>query len=151
MEGTVLTSTMSEAPSLIERVRSPDRVVWRVSDSFTALPDTGRPQENVDPPADSAPGWTPMIEPPRELSDWDLGPTVVDVSGNRAPLDWDPRTQVKVPDFQALSLREAIRRASRLGIELSFSGVGRVTSQDPEPGEVVARGSTVRVVTDAGG
>ena len=152
MEGTVLTSTMSDAPSLMERVRSPDRVVWRVSDSFTALPDTGSPQRLVDaPPADSASRWTPMIEPPRELSDWDLGPTVVDVSGNRAPLDWDPRTQVKVPDFQALSLREAIRRASRLGIELSFSGVGRVTSQDPEPGEVVARGSSVRVVTDAGG
>ena len=151
MEGTVLTSTMSDAPSLMERVRSPDRVVWRVSDSFSALPDTGSAEPQVEAHPDSASRWTPMIEPPRELSDWDLGPTVVDVSGKRAPLDWDPRTQVKVPDFATLSLREAIRRASRIGIELSFSGVGRITSQSPEPGEVVARGSTVRVLTDAGG
>ena len=151
MESTVLTSTMSEAPSLMERVRSPDRVVWNVSQSFSALPDTGWGERGADAPADSVGRWTPVIEPPRELADWDLGPAVVDVSGKRAALDWDPRTQVKVPDFEALSLREAIRQASRLGIELSFSGVGRVTSQEPEPGEVVARGSTVRVVTDAGG
>jgi cell division protein FtsI (penicillin-binding protein 3) len=151
MESTVLTTTMSDAPSLMERVRSPDRVVWKVSESFSALPDTASAEPLVEDLADAAPGWTPVIEPPRELSDWDLGPTVVDVSGKPAPFDWDPRTQVKVPDFEALSLREAIRRASRIGIELSFRGVGRITSQDPEPGEVVARGSTVRVVTDAGG
>jgi len=146
MEGTVLTSTMSATPSLMERVRSPDRVVWKVSDSFSALPDSSWSAGWSDEPADSiAPRWTPVIEPPRELSDWDVGPAVVDIAGSRAPADWDPRTQVKVPDFVSLSLREAIRRASRLGIELSFSGVGRITSQDPEPGEIVARAATVRV------
>jgi beta-lactam-binding protein with PASTA domain len=50
-----------------------------------------------------------------------------------------------VPDFGSLSLRESIQRASRLGIELSFSGVGRVVSQAPEPGEIVERGATIRV------
>ncbi|CAN5809314.1 penicillin-binding protein [soil metagenome] len=146
MEGTVLTSTMSAAPSLMERVRSPDRVVWKVSDSFTALPDTAAAPEWSDAAADSAaPRWTPVIEPPRELSDRDPGAILVDVGGRPAPAAWDPRTQVKVPDFVSLSLREAIQRASRLGIELSFSGVGRVVSQDPEPGEIVDRGATVRV------
>jgi cell division protein FtsI (penicillin-binding protein 3) len=130
MEGMVLTSTMSAAPSLMERVRSPDRVVWKVSDSFSALPDTGR-GEWVEETADTtAPRWTPVIEPPTEL---------------RSPPVWDPRTQVKLPDLVGLSLREAIQRASRLGIELSFSGVGRIASQDPEPGEIVARGASVRV------
>jgi hypothetical protein len=137
---------MAAAPSLMEGVRSPDRVVWKVSDSFTALPDSSGTEEWSDAPGDSgAPRWTPVIEPPRELADWDLGPTIVDVEGRPTPAAWDPRTQVKLPDFVSLSLRESIQRASRLGIELSFSGVGRIVSQDPEPGEIVERGATIRV------
>jgi cell division protein FtsI (penicillin-binding protein 3) len=132
MESTVLNSTMSAAPGLMERVRSPDRVVWKVSDSFNALPDSGRVMSRGDEARDStAPRWTPVIETPPEL---------------RPPPVWDPRTQVKVPDFADLSLREAIQRATRLGIELSFSGAGRVAWQEPEPGEVVARGATVHVM-----
>ena len=131
MEGTVLTSTMSAAPSLMERVRYPDRVVWKVSDSFVALPDTLRDTLAVDAPPDTTVArWTPVIERPTELR-----PSPV----------WDPRTQVKVPDFSGLSLREAIQRANRLGIELSFDGVGRIAAQDPEAGEIVARGGRVLV------
>ena len=149
MEGTVLTATMSAVPSLMERVRSPDRVVWKVSDGFRALPDSGRSAGwSEEPPDSTTPRWTPVIEPPRELSDWNLRPAVIDVAEGRTPAAWDPRTQVKVPDFVSLSLREAIQRASRLGIALSFSGVGRIVSQDPEPGEIVARGAIVRVKND---
>jgi cell division protein FtsI/penicillin-binding protein 2 len=149
MEGTVLTATMSAVPSLMERVRSPDRVVWKVSDGFRALPDSGRSAGwSEEPPDSTTPRWTPVIEPPRELSDWNLRPVVIDVAEGRTPAAWDPRTQVKVPDFVSLSLREAIQRASRLGIALSFSGVGRIVSQDPEPGEIVARGAIVRVKND---
>jgi membrane peptidoglycan carboxypeptidase len=148
MESTVLTSTMSAAPSLMERVRYPDRVVWRVSDSFSALPDSGAPWEPIEPaeavaetlaalPVDSAtPRWTPLVGPTPGL-----GPA----GGSRPAATWDPRTQVKVPDFAGLSLREAIRRAGALGIELSFSGVGTIAAQEPEPGEIVPRGATVRV------
>ncbi|HEY7471855.1 MAG TPA: penicillin-binding protein [Gemmatimonadota bacterium] len=131
MESTVLTSTMSASPSLMERVRHPDRVVWKVSDSFVALPDTTR--DSLPPPAPPQTietRWTPLIEPPEEL---------------RSAPAWDPRTQVKVPDFSGLSLREAIQRANRLGVELSFDGVGRIASQEPEPGEIVARGAAIRV------
>jgi cell division protein FtsI (penicillin-binding protein 3) len=131
MESTVLTSTMSTSPSLMERVRHPDRVVWKVSDSFVALPDTARDTlASTVIPDTLAQRWTPLIEPPAEL---------------RPAPAWDPRTQVKVPDFAGLSLREAIQRANRLGVELSFDGVGRIAAQDPEPGEIVARGATIRV------
>jgi cell division protein FtsI (penicillin-binding protein 3) len=147
MESTVLTSTMSAAPSLMEGVRYPDRVVWRVSDSFSALPDSGAPWEPLEPaaaaetlaalPVDSgAPRWTPLVGPTPGL-----GPP----GGSRPAATWDPRTQVKVPDFAGLSLREAIRRAGSLGIELSFSGVGTIAAQEPEPGEIVPRGATVRL------
>ena len=115
----------------MERVRYPDRVVWKVSDSFVALPDTARDTLAFDAlPDTTAARWTPVIEPPTELR-----PSPV----------WDPRTQVKVPDFSGLSLREAIQRANRLGIELSFDGVGRIAAQDPEVGEIVARGGRVLV------
>ena len=146
MESTVLTSTMSAAPSLMERVRYPDRVVWRVSDSFSALPDSAAPWEPLEPaapetvaalPVDSgAPRWTPLVGPTPGLGPLEGGGTVA---------MWDPRTQVKVPDFAGLSLREAIRRAGALGIELSFSGVGTITGQEPEPGEILSRGATLRV------
>lgn len=148
MENTLLTETMTASPGLMERVRSPDRVVWTVSDSFRALPDSGpRPDWTDGAPEAGAPGWTPVIEPPRELARGGIEPSFVsmDERDDLAPA-LDPRTQVKVPEFTDLSLREAIRRASRLGLQLSFSGAGRIESQVPEPGEIVARGATVRVV-----
>ena len=148
MESTVLTSTMSAAPSLMERVRSPDRVVWKVSETFSALPAlaaavpdtatedpigaTSSPSPTSSSDADLA-RWTPLVAS-TPFDDVGTGPT------------WDPRTQVKVPDLSGLSLREAIRRAGDLGIEIAFSGVGAILEQEPEPGEVVPRGATVRVV-----
>ena len=51
-----------------------------------------------------------------------------------------------MPDFAGLSLREAVARAARLGLELAFSGTGRVASQTPEPGELIPRGEIVRVL-----
>jgi len=87
-----------------------------------------------------------MIEPPADL-DEAIESYVIDVRDERGPPDpaYDPRTHVKVPDFAGLSLREAIARASRLGIRLAFTGTGRLSGQSPEPGEVVPRGSTVDV------
>jgi len=148
MESTVLTSTMSAAPSLMQRVRYPERVVWRVSDSFSALPDSGATEDALAPgdssgtsvsgrPTDpDVPRWTPLVGP---------GPGLGRSAGGQPVATWDPRTQVKVPDFAGLSLRAAIRRAGELGVELAFSGVGTITGQEPEPGEILARGATVRV------
>jgi hypothetical protein len=89
--------------------------VQRVSDGFGALPVAAEP-DTLAPPE------------PMELPD-----------------GVDPRTHVKVPDFTGLGLREAIRRASRLGIELAFDGTGTIVGQDPEPGEVLTRGGVVLV------
>lgn len=147
MESSLLTETMPAAPTLVSRLRSPERVVWTVSDSTVALPpwpvDTtiGRSR------ADSA-RWTPLLEPPAELVSEGEVPYVIDVSGEGvAPTEppYDPTTHVKVPDFGGLSLRETIGRAARLGLRIEFDGTGRVVEQEPEPGEVVARGSRIRV------
>lgn len=146
MEGILLTEAMNQSPALVGRLRSPERVVWTVSDGFADLPPF---------PADSTESfvgearWTPVSEPPaalspdrgRDASQW------IDVAaGGRPPTaPYDPRTQVKVADFSGLSLREAVNHASRLGLRLVFSGTGRVVGQEPEPGEVVPRGGVVRV------
>ncbi len=114
VENTLLTRAVDRSPALVERFRSPQQVVQRVSDGFGELP--------------AAEPDTPALSEPMELPD-----------------GVDPRTYVKVPDFTGLGLREAIRRASRLGIELAFDGTGTIVGQDPEPGEVLTRGGVVLV------
>jgi membrane peptidoglycan carboxypeptidase len=146
MEGILLTEAMDQSPALIGRLRSPERVVWTVSDGFADLPPF--PADTTDAFVGEA-RWTPVLEPqgalsPRrgpEASQW------VDVAagGRSHAAPYDPRTQVKVPDFGGLSLREAVNHASRLGLRLAFSGTGRVVGQEPEPGEVVPRDGVVRV------
>ncbi len=114
VENTLLTRAVDRSPALVERFRSPQQVVQRVSDGFGALP---------------------AAEPD----------TLAPLGSMDLPDGVDPRTHVKVPDFAGLGLREAIRRASRLGIELSFDGTGTIIDQDPEPGEVLTRGGVVLV------
>ncbi|HUP18559.1 MAG TPA: penicillin-binding protein [Gemmatimonadota bacterium] len=142
MESTLISETSGGDASLVGRMRSPDRVVWTVSDSVVDLP--AWPREAAD---STAGGWTPMIELPEDLYEEAVEPYVIDVRDERGPPEpaYDPRTHVKIPDLTGLSLREAIARASRLGIRLAFTGTGRLSGQTPEPGEVVPRGSTVAV------
>ncbi len=56
-----------------------------------------------------------------------------------------PAGEVRVPDFTAMSLREALVVASQRRLQLRFSGAGEVLRQDPPPGEIVPVGSLVRV------
>ncbi|HUO99977.1 MAG TPA: penicillin-binding protein [Gemmatimonadota bacterium] len=123
MEGILVTEAMHRSPSLVGRVQAPERVLWTVSDGFWALP----------PPADS----TGRGAQGSRVS------TTGEVRPPEAP--YDPRREIKVPDLSGLSLREAVNRASRLGLRLGFSGTGRVIDQQPEAGEVVPRGEIVRV------
>jgi cell division protein FtsI (penicillin-binding protein 3) len=149
VESSLLTETLSRSPNLVGEMRAPERVVWTASETFAELP-----PPPVDAPAprdvDGVAEWAPeaLVEPPTELSEGRPEPYVVDVVGSRGPAEppYDPREQVKVPDFVGLSLREAVARAARLGLELAFSGTGRVASQIPEPGELIARGEAVRVL-----
>lgn len=114
VENTLLTRAVDRSPALVERFRSPQQVVQRVSDGFGELP-------VAEPDA---------LTPPESI-EW--------------PEGVDPRTHVKVPDFTGMGLREAVRRASRLGIQLTFDGTGTIVGQKPEPGEVLTRGAVVRV------
>jgi len=52
---------------------------------------------------------------------------------------------VSVPDVRGMSIRNARREASNLGLVLSFDGSGRVRTQSPRPGASVASGSKVIV------
>jgi cell division protein FtsI (penicillin-binding protein 3) len=159
VEASLLTETLTASPNLMGEMRVPERVVWTASETFAELP----LPEPLPAPVDSlatgdslAPGDSgvaamapeAVFEPPLELGAEPLEPYVVDVIGSRGSGEppYDPRNQVKVPDFTGLSLREAVARAARLGLSLDFSGTGRVATQTPESGEMVARGEVVRVV-----
>lgn len=153
MESSLLTETAADAPALVERMRSPDRVLWTVSDTLVDLPDwadstPGQPALPAAAGPDTARARAePLLEPPPELVAEAEVPYVIDVGDGRPRPGggFDPRTQVKVPDFEGMALREAVARASRLGLELDFDGAGRVASQTPEPGEVLPRGGTVHL------
>jgi cell division protein FtsI/penicillin-binding protein 2 len=47
-----------------------------------------------------------------------------------------------MPDMRGLSLREALRVANSLGLTMSFDGDGFVTTQSPDPGEIIEMGNT---------
>ena len=131
VESGLVTETLARSPDLVNEMRAPDRVVWTASETFAEL----------ETPAH------PVLEPPAPLTEADPEPYVVDVTGNGGPGEtpFDPREHVKVPDFAGMSLREAVGRATRVGLRLAFDGTGRVQTQSPEPGELVARGEVVRV------
>ncbi|CAN5283751.1 penicillin-binding protein [soil metagenome] len=126
MEGILVTDAMDHSPALVGRLRSPERVLWTVSDGFAELP--------------------PAAPDSSELTGITLATSVEMQIGSKPPEPpYDPRTQVKVPDLTGVSLREAVSTASQLGVRLVFSGTGKVIGQEPEPGEVVPRGAVVRV------
>jgi cell division protein FtsI (penicillin-binding protein 3) len=136
MRNALMSEVITESPAVVEGFRSPERVVWKVSDGFRELP-----------PAVEAPGIQAVREP-------DGGappvpePGLAEAPGGTevaATIAFDPRDHVKVPDFTGLSLREAVQAASSLRLRLVFDGTGRIVAQEPEPGEIVDRGAAVRV------
>lgn len=60
--------------------------------------------------------------------------------------------RILLPDFKGLSAAEVREITAKHGLEVKISGKGRVTSQDPPPGTVVAtRSARIRVRLGAGG
>ena len=51
-----------------------------------------------------------------------------------------------VPDFRGLTLRAALRKASKSGLSPEVEGWGQVVSQQPRPGRPVDRGDELRLV-----
>jgi cell division protein FtsI (penicillin-binding protein 3) len=60
------------------------------------------------------------------------------------------RRLVAVPDFTAMSVREALVVASQRGLRIRVTGPGPVVEQDPAPGEPVEPGTEVRIENDGG-
>jgi membrane peptidoglycan carboxypeptidase len=135
MRNALMSEVITESPALVEGFRSPERVVWKVSDGFGDLPNpveaSGIQAARTSTGETSAKG-SGYAEAPGGMN-----------SG--LEIAFDPRIHVKIPDFTGLSLREAVQRASRLHLRLSFEGTGRIVSQSPEPGEIVSRGEVVSV------
>ncbi|HHY47357.1 MAG TPA: stage V sporulation protein D [Firmicutes bacterium] len=52
---------------------------------------------------------------------------------------------VPAPDLTGMDMRDAIVAAGKLGLKVECEGVGWARSQEPSPGTVVKRGSTIRV------
>lgn len=122
VESSLLTETLARSTDVVEGMSAPERILWTGSEAFGELPPL---------PADTTTTEDPVVD-------------VVSVEPAEEP-PYDPRNRVKVPDFTGLSLREAVRQAARLGLQLSFTGTGRVAGQLPESGEIVARGEVVRL------
>jgi membrane peptidoglycan carboxypeptidase len=51
----------------------------------------------------------------------------------------------KVPDFQGMTVRAALARASELGISIVPDGSGVARVQDPPPGAILREGARIRV------
>ena len=55
-------------------------------------------------------------------------------------------TGPRVPDFQGMTMRAVVERASRMGLVVLLDGRGVARAQMPAPGTVMRRGVPVRVV-----
>jgi cell division protein FtsI (penicillin-binding protein 3) len=54
--------------------------------------------------------------------------------------------EVRMPDLSGLPAREAVKSVVALGLWASVEGTGRIARQEPPPGSVLAKGSTVKLV-----
>ncbi|WP_245677875.1 penicillin-binding protein [Chondromyces crocatus] len=54
-----------------------------------------------------------------------------------------------VPHVKGLPAREAVRALLSLGLTVSMEGSGRIAHQDPAPGSIVPKGTTVRLVFES--
>jgi len=56
-----------------------------------------------------------------------------------------PAGAVRLPDLKGFSLREAIKTAIGLGLKPTLDGTGSLSRQDPPPGAVLPKGSTIKL------
>jgi cell division protein FtsI (penicillin-binding protein 3) len=54
--------------------------------------------------------------------------------------------EVRLPDLAGFPAREAVKAALGLGLVPSVEGTGRLSRQEPPPGSVLPKGSSVKLV-----
>ncbi len=69
-------------------------------------------------------------------------PAIKELATPSAPT---PAGSVRLPDMKGLSLREAARMVFELGLTPSLEGTGTLLRQDPPPGAVMSKGSSVKL------
>ena len=89
--------------------------------------------------AEAAP---PPAEPAAALAEAPGAPAIDDDPPSRSA----PAGEVAVPALQGLPARFALRELEALALAGEIQGSGRVAAQAPRPGEVVERGTRVRLV-----
>jgi cell division protein FtsI (penicillin-binding protein 3) len=57
-----------------------------------------------------------------------------------------PPNTVRVPDASGLAARDAVRAVGAAGLVPEIEGTGRLVRQNPQPGQAVPKGSSVRLV-----
>jgi cell division protein FtsI (penicillin-binding protein 3) len=98
----------------------------------------------------------PPSEPLVDAGDAHARPLYVEAGeaadpGDAAPIELEPEAplapgSVAVPSVEGLGARPALRALERAELAAEVAGSGRVASQAPAAGQVVPRGTTVRVV-----
>jgi cell division protein FtsI (penicillin-binding protein 3) len=56
-----------------------------------------------------------------------------------------PAGSVRLPDMKGLSQRQAVKTAFELGLKPSLEGTGTLSRQEPPPGAVLSKGSSVKL------
>lgn len=67
-------------------------------------------------------------------------PSILDDDTPLMPVEWGDADVDRMPSYMGLSLREALREATRAGWEVEVRGSGFVVSQDPRPGARAGEG-----------
>jgi cell division protein FtsI (penicillin-binding protein 3) len=90
----------------------------------------------------TAPLVSAASEPPQAADDEAHGPPPVEQASRATAITG---TSVAVPSLAGLPARTALRTLEALDLAAEISGSGKVVSQSPAPGKVVARGTRVRM------
>ncbi len=78
----------------------------------------------------------------RETEEW----VVANVSNNSIRWQDKPYKPLQVPDVTGLTLKDALYILENNGLQVDFSGHGRVASQSQAPGSTLIKGSSIELV-----
>jgi beta-lactam-binding protein with PASTA domain len=140
-QGTTVTLTVSKGK---ERVAVPDVRGRTEAEATQALQAAGLAVAVQRADSDTVPAGSVISQTPEPGTRVDKGSEVTIVVSNGPP-------RVQVPDVLCMTRRQAADTLAAAGLRVRFEGsFARVVDQDPRPGAVVPRGSTVVAYTAPG-